>query len=674
MQEVRSAVLKYQHFMSILTWISLNSQDLQSEFQLSERKPFGQADAWNAPVYGSSSQLISSCWPQDLQTGDKGPVQANFIFYGKPPMYALHLVATENSWSVRTILNDSISFLKLSDYAQSASYVIVWTTSRHFGHPVLQMLSNSSNALVSAVQDAYKVSGSKKNQLEFFQRVFKSHGCEMDLMPRSFLLDVPSDCMHFFEYAKSRPSSMWVLKTSRGFGGDGVSIFQDLSALRARFGACTHNKEYVAQEYLSSLLLLEGRKFDVRGLLLIAGTSPYMLFHHEGYLRVSVHRFNATGGREVHLTNSHVQSLSKGFVAEKHFWSFRQLQEYMDVHHPDNDNFVDNRLVPFIKKIGLLVVQAGSATFHRAKSTFQFIGIDVMVTQDYRTWFIETNNYPLWPRGTPFIDQLFNTLGVKKLVVIIFIVVRFVMTKAYRELSAEIGSDMKKTLQPDGERGMHTSHAGKWPSAIKTRTSSYRYSRVASVTGKDHILAGKLREAASNGSYEDVLELLRQGANAELADSKGRTALHFAACKPDVNTVKVLASYGSVNQRDCNGNTPLHLASCTHHVGVVTALLQAGTDVNALDINGTTPLHLALSTLKISATNNPNSDRKEELQQVVDMMREYLSVSRSTKDESVELEKLASQLSISQTPQEVDHVQNLLESFTSLSIQKRETR
>ena len=352
-------VLSLLSFLYFETWISLNSQDLQSEFQLSERKPFGQADAWNAPVYGSSSQLISSCWPQDLQTGDKGPVQANLIFYGKPPMYALHLVATENSWSVRTILNDSISFLKLSDYAQSASYVIVWTTSRHFGHPVLQMLSNSSNALVSAVQDAYKVSGSKKNQLEFFQRVFKSHGCEMDLMPRSFLLDVPSDCMHFFEYAKSRPSSMWVLKTSRGFGGDGVSIFQDLSALRARFGACTHNKEYVAQEYLSSLLLLEGRKFDVRGLLLIAGTSPYMLFHHEGYLRVSLHRFNATGGREVHLTNSHVQSLSKGFVAEKHFWSFRQLQEYMDVHHPDNDNFVDNRLVPFIKKIGLLVVQAG---------------------------------------------------------------------------------------------------------------------------------------------------------------------------------------------------------------------------------------------------------------------------------------------------------------------------
>lgn len=339
-------------------WISLNSQDLQRELQSAGRKPFDAADTEVTPIF-ATTHITSSCWPQELQTVETGPVQANFIFYGKPPMYSLQLVATENSWSVRTILNDSTSFLKLSAYISTAPYIIVWTTSRFFGHPVVQMLSNSSTALVSAVQDAYKVTGSKKNQLEFFQLAFKSHGCTMDLMPQSFLLDVPRDCKQFFEYAKSRTSSMWVLKTSRGFGGDGVSVFQDVSALRARFGACMHNKEYVVQEYLSNLLLLEGRKFDVRGLLLIAGTYPYMLFYHEGYLRVSVHHFNATGGREVHLTNSHVQSLSKGFSAEKHFWSFRQLQEYLDMHHPDNNNFVDSRLIPFIKKIGQVVVQAG---------------------------------------------------------------------------------------------------------------------------------------------------------------------------------------------------------------------------------------------------------------------------------------------------------------------------
>ena len=62
-----------------------------------------------------------------------------------------------------------------------------------------------------------------------------------------------------------------------------------------------------------------------------------------------------------------------------------------------------------------------------------------------------------------------------------------IMAKAYRELSVEIGSDMKAMLQPEEDRGTQMSNAGKFVSAVKTRTSSYRYSRAASVTGRDHI-------------------------------------------------------------------------------------------------------------------------------------------------------------------------------------------
>ena len=46
------------------------------------------------------------------------------------------------------------------------------------------------------------------------------------------------------------------------------------------------------------------------------------------------------------------------------------------------------------------------------------------------------------------------------------------------------------------------------------------------------------------------------------------------------------------------------------------------------------------------------------------MMREYLAVSRSSKDETTELEKLASQLSISETPQEVNVLQPFCNSLT----------
>ena len=45
-------------------------------------------------------------------------------------------------------------------------------------------------------------------------------------------------------------------------------------------------------------------------------------------------------------------------------------------------------------------------------STFQLLGLDFMVTRDFRVWFIEANNYPLWPKGTPYINELINTLGV----------------------------------------------------------------------------------------------------------------------------------------------------------------------------------------------------------------------------------------------------------------------
>ena len=54
----------------------------------------------------------------------------------------------------------------------------------------------------------------------------------------------------------------------------------------------------------------------------------------------------------------------------------------------------------------------GLNVFERAPSTFQFLGLDFMVTRDLHTWFIEANNYPLWPKGTPFIDNLLDTLGV----------------------------------------------------------------------------------------------------------------------------------------------------------------------------------------------------------------------------------------------------------------------
>jgi hypothetical protein len=243
----------------------------------------------------------------------------------------------------------------------------------------------------------------------------------------------------------------------------------------------------------------------------------------------------------------------------------------------------------------------------------------------------------------------------------------FLRMKSFEELGRELGRE--KLMGGEAAAGTEASSAGK----IRRKSGGGRQkSWVDVMAGRDYLDSKRLRKAASDGSYEDLLQEIRRGVDVTKADIKGRTALHFAATRGDTNMVKVLVSYGaSVNQRDCNGNTPLHLACCTHHVGVVTALLKSGTDVNATDAKGVTPLHLALSRLRMlggketaeegggserggEGGNGVPSFRKKEIMHIVEMMKEYLHVSKSSsQNETMELERLAGQLSISETTQQV---------------------
>ena len=288
------------------------------------------------------------------------------IFYGKPIMQVVKRLCIRRHWKMMLILNDSnpnsLKELQRSvSSSQDTAFTILYTSSREYHLSVVQELANSTNALVSSIRYAFKTSGPKKEQMKAFRAHLVSHGCTLDeigIMPRSFLLDDPLECVQFFKYASLNPTKWWVLKMSQGYGGEGVTIHPNMSILYKKFGMCKERGEYVVQEYLSDLLLVEGRKFDVRGLILIAGTNPYFLFYHESYLRVSVSKFTFNDNRNVHITNSHLQVMSREFDPEKHFWSFRRFQEYLDTHHLDNDNFVENKLIPFIKNTALFLLQS----------------------------------------------------------------------------------------------------------------------------------------------------------------------------------------------------------------------------------------------------------------------------------------------------------------------------
>ncbi|KAJ7384169.1 Ankyrin repeat domain-containing protein 54 [Desmophyllum pertusum] len=165
------------------------------------------------------------------------------------------------------------------------------------------------------------------------------------------------------------------------------------------------------------------------------------------------------------------------------------------------------------------------------------------------------------------------------------------------------------------------------PSRFRLRA---RASTKCSPLGHDYLAEKKLRDAVHHSNTDNLFELINQGVNVCSADSKRRTALHFAAAQGNDHTLRILLENGAnPNAKDLNGNTPLHLAACTNQLKIVTLLLQAGSDVNAADFSGKTPLDLAYSRLRV-LHGDVNIREKpsiycEEVKQVIDMIKAYMS-------------------------------------------------
>ena len=104
-----------------------------------------------------------------------------------------------------------------------------------------------------------------------------------------------------------------------------------------------------------------------------------------------------------------------------------------------------------------------------------------------------------------------------------------------------------------------------------------------------------LVEVAMRGDAAAVSSLLKRGADVNVAEADGTTALHWAAQRGDVEITRVLIKAGAnVEAFTRIGHyAPLHLASKTGKADVVKALLLAGSNPRATTSTDVTPLHLA---------------------------------------------------------------------------------
>jgi ankyrin repeat protein len=93
-----------------------------------------------------------------------------------------------------------------------------------------------------------------------------------------------------------------------------------------------------------------------------------------------------------------------------------------------------------------------------------------------------------------------------------------------------------------------------------------------------------------------VETLLDHGADPEIADFEGYTALMHAVKSKHLPTVQLLLKYGAdISRRDAYGGTVLHHAShAKENADLIRALINAHADVNAIDYDGDTALQYAV--------------------------------------------------------------------------------
>ncbi|XP_028401651.1 ankyrin repeat domain-containing protein 39-like [Dendronephthya gigantea] len=101
--------------------------------------------------------------------------------------------------------------------------------------------------------------------------------------------------------------------------------------------------------------------------------------------------------------------------------------------------------------------------------------------------------------------------------------------------------------------------------------------------------------AALNGEVDQVQKYLDRKCSADILDSAGYTALHYAARNGHLNVCKILLDYGAnPNSLTRAGKaSPLHRAAYSGHSNIVKTLIEHGGKLDLADVDGQTALHKA---------------------------------------------------------------------------------
>lgn len=254
-----------------------------------------------------------------------------------------------------------------------------------------------------------------------------------DFFPETYKLQSQGERDNFIQHVY-RDGETWICKPTGMNQGKGIFLIRNRNELQEKLGAkirqkCSPSPGRVIQRYIPNPLLLNGFKADIRTYMLIAGTCPYMVFYHPGYVRLSVVPYSLNQQEiHAHLTNQYVQKKHPLYeqVKEETVWSLEKLQEYINnTYNTRNTLPEDWVMAGFTKRMQEIMLQCFNSVRYkldRKLGYFDLLGFDFMLDENFKVWLIEINVNPALHTNCKILADIIPELvdGSLKLVLEVF--------------------------------------------------------------------------------------------------------------------------------------------------------------------------------------------------------------------------------------------------------------
>lgn len=270
---------------------------------------------------------------------------------------------------------------------------------------------------------------------------FKPHCFNGDkFFPETWVLSRRSQCESWFKYINSKEYEeekkkkviVFIRKVSSGVHrGNGVepvnaeeeSSLRDLYKNGTACGQIRHG--YLVQRYLHNPLLVYGHKFDFRVYMMIASTNPLIVYYHDGFLRVSLFKYNVESNEKgMHLTNTaqsdkvfkkkaHQERLGMNETELRNFqmWNYTRLAKYLLEHKRiDSLDWIDTYLRPSFAHAMQHLIRMTKHVYSKRPNVWELFGVDFMLDQDLNLWFIECNTGPVLKATNREKGQIMKTM------------------------------------------------------------------------------------------------------------------------------------------------------------------------------------------------------------------------------------------------------------------------